>query len=77
MRKGQFIRKINPMDNGEYSSLIRYRNYEQKYIDKYLNQFYSQRKWEGDLTTNDAYFMMRRFWEDGKIAGYRIKGAEI
>ena len=41
MRKGQFIRKINPMDNGECSSLIRYRNYEQKYIDKYLNQFYS------------------------------------
>lgn len=77
MRKGQFIRKINPMDNGEYSSLIRYRNYEQKYIDKYLNQFYSQRKWEGDLTPNDAYFMMRRFWEDGKIAAYRIKGAEI
>ena len=45
------------------------------YINKYYNLFIKSMKWNG-LTSEQEDYVMRRFWTDGTVAGFRIKNLD-
>lgn len=45
------------------------------YLNKYYNLYMNAYKWNG-LTDEQKDFVMRKFWSDGKVACFKMKGTE-
>ena len=47
------------------------------YVNKYFNMFMSRYEWEGDISEEAEYFIMKEFWSEGKIAAFNSKVGDI
>ena len=47
------------------------------YINKYFNMFMSRYEWTGDISEEAEYFIMKEFWDKGKIAAFNSKAGDI
>ena len=47
------------------------------YINKYFNMFMSRYEWTGDISEEAEYFIMKEFWDKGRIAAFNSKAGDI
>ena len=52
------------------------RNKYSFYINKYFSLYMNNYVFEGDIDYQQVDFILRKFWENGCIAGFKLKGSE-
>ena len=68
MAKNRIVKNQNPD--------LLYKRIKSMYMNKYYNMFMNMVKWHG-LTTEEQWYVMRKFWSLGTIAAFRIKNTDM